>query len=255
MTPPTTRKKPERRTNPLSRERVVDAAVDPLDAAGESGLTFRATERHPWLAPQITAQLAHNPTGPVAARVFEDIGRQGSAPDGPTSSRFSATSALMHYLLGAAGQNAANLERARSLGPEADRNSCMDTVADAWKQLSPEDYPFTRAIADHGLDHDDRTRFLAGIDLISQMQSIVTNLRGQNTWAAPQGVPGWLAEGGAQLFADRGGVDEEAARTMTTDRPGPPPGPNHSTPPITSADLRRGRVRGARTARRSGRGG
>lgn len=221
MTPPT-RKKPERRTTPLSRERIVDTAIDLLDTAGESGLTFRALserlstgpgaiywhvanksellaaatgrvvsialaageagqrgaihdvalglfdaiERHPWLAPQITAQLSHNPTGPVTTRIFEDIGRQVSALDVPASSWFPATSALMHYTLGAAGQNAANLERARSLGPEADRNAYMDTVAGAWKQLSPEEYPFTRAVADQGLDHDDRAQFLAGIDLI-----------------------------------------------------------------------------------------
>lgn len=219
---PQTRKKSERRTNPLSRERIVDAAVDLLDTAGETGLTFRALsehldtgpgaiywhvagksellaaatgrvvsialaagkaaspggihdvafglfdaiERHPWLAPQITAQLSHNPTGPVTTRIFEDIGRQVSALDVPASSWFTATSALMHYILGAAGQNAANLALARSLGPEADRSSCMDTVAGAWKQLSPEDYPFTRTVADQGLDHDDRAQFLAGIDLI-----------------------------------------------------------------------------------------
>ncbi|SMF76136.1 TetR/AcrR family transcriptional regulator [Streptomyces sp. Amel2xC10] len=222
MTPPTTPKKPERRANPLSREQIVHAAIDLLDAAGESGLTFRALserlatgpgaiywhvagksellaaatdrvvsialatgkagrpgaihdvalglfdaiERHPWLAPQITAQLSHNPTGPVTTRIFEDIGRQASALDVPTSSWFTATSALVHYILGAAGQNAANLARARSLGPEADRSAYMDTVAGAWRRLSPEDYPFTRAVADHGLDHDDRAQFLAGIDLI-----------------------------------------------------------------------------------------
>jgi AcrR family transcriptional regulator len=221
VTPPT-RKKPERRTTPLSRERIVDTAIDLLDTAGESGLTFRslserlttgpgaiywhvanksellaaatgrvvsialaagkagqrgaihdvalglfdAIVRHPWLAPQITAQLSHNPTGPVTTRIFEDIGRQVSALDVPASSWFTATSALMHYILGAASQNAVNLKRARSLGPEADRNAYMDTVAGAWKQLSPEDYPFTRAVADQGLDHDDRAQFLAGIDLI-----------------------------------------------------------------------------------------
>ncbi|WP_328707615.1 TetR/AcrR family transcriptional regulator [Streptomyces mesophilus] len=222
MTPPPTPKKPERRTTPLSRERIVDAAIDLLDTAGESGLTFRALserlatgpgaiywhvanksellvaatnrvvsialaaqkagqpgaihdvalglydaiEKHPWLAPQITAQLSHNPTGPVTILIFEDIGRQVSALDVPASSWFTATTALMHYILGAAGQNAANLARARSLGPDADRSAYMDTVAGAWKQLSPEDYPFTRAVAEQGLDHDDRTQFLAGIDLI-----------------------------------------------------------------------------------------
>lgn len=219
---PQTRKKPERRTSPLSRERIVDAAIDLLDTAGESGLTFRALserlatgpgaiywhvagksellaaatdravttalaagtagppgrihdvalglfdaiEAHPWLAPQLTAQISHTPSGPVTTRIFEAIGRQVHALDAPASSWFTATSALMHYILGAAGQNAANLVRARSLGPEVDRSAYMDTVAGAWKQLSPEDYPFTRAVADQGLDHDGRVQFLAGIDLI-----------------------------------------------------------------------------------------
>ncbi len=125
-----------------------------------------AIERRPWLAPQITAQLSHNPTGPVTTSIFEHIDRQVSALDVPASSWFTATSTPMHHILGTAGQNAANFARARSLGPEADRSAYMDTVAGAGKQLSPEDYPFPRAIADQGLDHDDRAQFLAGIDLI-----------------------------------------------------------------------------------------
>lgn len=216
---PQTRKKSERRTTALTRERIVETAIGLLDVAGESGLTFRAlserlatgpgaiywhvanksellaeatdravtlalaaapqgglhavslglydaVERHPWLAPQLTAQLSHSPSGPVTTRIFEAIGRQVAALDVPASRWFTATSALMHYILGAAGQNAANLERARSLGPEADRSAYLDTVTQAWKQLSAEDYPFTRAVADQGLEHDDREQFLAGIDLI-----------------------------------------------------------------------------------------
>ena len=127
---------------------------------------FDAIEGHPWLAPQLATQLSRNPTGPVTTRMFETIGRQVYALDLPASSWFTATSALVHYILGAAGQNAANLICARSLGPEADRSAYIDTVARAWKQLSPEDYPVIRAVADQGLEHDDRVQFLAGIDLI-----------------------------------------------------------------------------------------
>ncbi|MFF3209237.1 TetR/AcrR family transcriptional regulator [Streptomyces sp. NPDC002886] len=221
MTPPT-RKKSERRTDALSRERIVEAAVDLLDTAGESGLTFRALserlatgpgaiywhvagkgellaaatehtvttalaggtggppeeihavalglfdaiEGHPWLAAQLATQLSHHPSGPVALRVFETIGRQVHALDVPASSWFTATSALVHYILGAAGQNAANRMRARDLGPEADRSAYIDSVAQSWKRLDPEDHPFIRALADQGLDHDDRAQFLAGVDLI-----------------------------------------------------------------------------------------
>lgn len=97
----------------------------------------------------------------MTTRLFEAIGREVYALDVPASRWFTATSALMHYILGAAGQNAANLVRARDLGPEADRGVYLDTVAEAWKQLSPEDYPFTRALADQGLAHDDRAQFVA----------------------------------------------------------------------------------------------
>ncbi|MEU0300646.1 TetR/AcrR family transcriptional regulator C-terminal domain-containing protein [Streptomyces sp. NPDC006175] len=128
---------------------------------------FRAIEEHPWLAPQLTAQISHNPTGPVTTRIFEAIGQQVYALGVPASTWFTATTALMHYILGAAGQNAANRARASSLGPETDRDAHMDAVTALWQQLSPQEYPFTRAVADHGLDHDDRAQFLAGIDLIT----------------------------------------------------------------------------------------
>src|SRR4051794_7764135 len=39
---PTRTRRPERREEPLSRERVVEAAIELLDTAGEGGLTFRA---------------------------------------------------------------------------------------------------------------------------------------------------------------------------------------------------------------------
>ncbi|MFF7420990.1 hypothetical protein [Streptomyces smyrnaeus] len=52
--------------------------------------------------------------------------------------------------------------------PGTDREACMDAVTAIWQQLGPQEHPFTRAVADPGqLDHDDRARFLAGIDLIT----------------------------------------------------------------------------------------
>jgi hypothetical protein len=65
---------------------------------------FDAIDEHPWLA----TQLSHSPRGPVTPRILESIGRQVRALGVPEGSWFTATSALMHYILGAAGQNAAN---------------------------------------------------------------------------------------------------------------------------------------------------
>ena len=243
MATETTRRSP-RRTEALSRTRIVEAAVELLDAAGADGLTFRvlterlatgpgaiywhvankgelldaatdavvtaalaidraepsepaesaepaeladavdsprspqdgiravalglfdAIDQHPWLAAQLSTQLSRSPSGPVAPRIFESIGRQVRALGVPESSWFTAASALMHYILGAAGQNAANTESARTLGPDTDRVQFLDTVSTAWEALDPDDYSFTRAVADQVRGHDDREQFLAGVDLI-----------------------------------------------------------------------------------------
>jgi AcrR family transcriptional regulator len=205
-----------RRTEALSRGRIVEAAVELLDTAGESGLTFRAlTERlatgagaiywhvankdellaaatdavvaaalgagaqpgvhavalglyeaideHPWLATQLATQLSRHPRGPVTPRIFESLGRQVRALGVPEEGWFTATSVLVHYVLGAAGQNAAN---SRVLEEGADRAEFLHDVSTAWEALDPGDYPVTRAIAAQMREHDDREQFLSGIDLI-----------------------------------------------------------------------------------------
>jgi AcrR family transcriptional regulator len=232
----------ERRTDALSRERIIEAAVELLDQAGEGGLTFRAlTERlatgpgaiywhvagkgellaaatdavvatalaepaataqpaepaeaaksaesarvpssprdeiravalglydaidaHPWLAAQLTTQLARSPSESVTPRILESIGRPVRALGVPEGGWFTATFALVHYILGAAGQNAAN-EGGAFLAPGVDRDQYLDAVASAWEQLDPSDYPFMRALARQLRGHDDQAEFLAGVDLV-----------------------------------------------------------------------------------------
>ncbi|WP_410672863.1 TetR/AcrR family transcriptional regulator C-terminal domain-containing protein [Amycolatopsis sp. cmx-4-68] len=205
-----------RRTEALSRERIVEAAVELLDAAGEGGLTFRAlTERlatgagaiywhvankdellaaatdavvadalaaeaqpgvhavalglyeaideHPWLATQLATQLSRSPRGPVTPRIFESLGRQVRALGVPEENWFTATSVLVHYVLGAAGQNAVN---SRVLEEGTDRAEFLHDVSTAWEALDPDDYPVARALAAQLREHDDREQFLAGIDLV-----------------------------------------------------------------------------------------
>ncbi|MEV4046812.1 TetR family transcriptional regulator [Streptomyces sp. NPDC049744] len=220
-------RRPERRQEPLSRERIVEAAVELLDSVGERGLTFRAlaerlstgpgaiywhitgkaelltaatdavvaaavtagtadpadspqdairavalglfdaTEAHPWLAAQLATQLSRSPWGTVAPRIFESLGRQVRAMGVPEGDWFTASSALMHYILGAAGQNAANSASADpSRRGDVDRDEFLDTVSTAWEGLDPEEYPFTRAVADQVRGHDDREQFLSGITLV-----------------------------------------------------------------------------------------
>jgi AcrR family transcriptional regulator len=217
----TRRRRPERREEPLSRERIVEAAIGLLDAEGEAGLTFRALARHlatgpgaiywhvtgkdellgaatesvvadampedatagatpreavralalgvfdaidahPWIG----TQLARAPAQSPLLRVFEHLGRQVQALGVPHTAQFTAASALLNYILGVGGQNAANAADARDHVPQTSRAEFLGAVSDAWANLDPDEYAFTRSVADQLRDHDDREEFLAGIDLI-----------------------------------------------------------------------------------------
>jgi AcrR family transcriptional regulator len=206
-----------RRTDPLSQERLVGAAIEILDAQGEDALTFRllaarlstgpgaiyhhvankdellkaaasqiiasaivgaqpprepaeairstaaavfdAIDTHPWAG----AQLAREPWQLAVIRLFETFGQHLQALDVPKPAHFDAVSTLVNYILGLAGQYAAG---ARVLGPHTDRAMFLRGIAEQWEQLNPTMFPFMRSIS-AGLDqHDDRTQFLAGIDLI-----------------------------------------------------------------------------------------
>ena len=75
-----------------------------------------------------------------------------------------AACALLNYLLGVSGQNAANAVIAREQGLE--RAHFLDTLAGAWSRLDAQAFPFARKVAGQLRAHDDRADFLAGIDLI-----------------------------------------------------------------------------------------
>ena len=74
-----------------------------------------------------------------------------------------AASALVHYVLGAAGQNATN---ARVPLAGVGRGEFLDRVASAWAGLDPVEFPFARAVADQVRGHDDQEQFLAGVDFL-----------------------------------------------------------------------------------------
>ncbi|AUI58514.1 TetR/AcrR family transcriptional regulator [Amycolatopsis sp. BJA-103] len=123
---------------------------------------FDAIVRHPWLSPQLAVQFSRSPWGSVTPRIFETLGQRVSALGVPEATWFTATSALMHYIFGAAGQNAAN---ARVL-VEVDRAEFLHAAASAWENLDSDRFPFMKSIADQVREHDDREQFLTGIDLI-----------------------------------------------------------------------------------------
>ncbi|MFF4730232.1 TetR/AcrR family transcriptional regulator C-terminal domain-containing protein [Streptomyces mirabilis] len=108
-------------------------------------------------------QLARAPSQSPILRVFEHLGRHIQTLGVPHPAQFTAASTLLNYILGVGGQNAAN---ARALQPHTTRTEFLNTTATTWAGLDPHEYPFTRNVADQLRDHDDRTEFLAGLDLI-----------------------------------------------------------------------------------------
>lgn len=203
------------RKTALSRQKIVEAAVEILDVEGESALTFRALagklatgagaiywhvadknellsavtehmiapvipepgcpphqairtialgvfdviDEHPWVG----AHLSRAPWQTAMLQIIEGLGGQLLALGVPEDHLFAAGSALGNYILGVAGQNAAN---ARLLPPGTDRVAFLTTIATEWSNLDGDKYPFVRRVARQLADHDDREQFLAGLDLI-----------------------------------------------------------------------------------------
>ena len=207
-----------RRTEALSRDVIVEAAIGILDTEGEDALTLRAltvrlttgygaiyhhvADRNDLLAaatdhvivriatdlvpdaepqqalravalslfdaiaahPWVGTQLIREPWRPALMDIYESVSEQLQALDVPQRALSDSAGVLVTYILGVAGQNAAN---ARALADsKMDRSTFLATVATQWAQLDPATYPSLHRARRQLREHDDREQFLAGIDLI-----------------------------------------------------------------------------------------
>lgn len=121
---------------------------------------FDTLDAHPWVGSALTHGAGQMPM----LRIVECLGRQVRALGVADEAQWAAVSALLHYILGVAGQNAANTQFARTRG--IDRGRYLDAMAGVWSGLDPDEFPFTRSVAAPLRAHDDRADFLAGIELI-----------------------------------------------------------------------------------------
>jgi AcrR family transcriptional regulator len=121
---------------------------------------FDAIDAHPWVGSALTLAPGQSP----AVSLLEAIGRQLRALGVPEEKQWVSVSALLSYILGVAGQNAANAHYARSR--DLDRSKFLGEASRAWLQLDPNEFPFVRSLAGKLPSHDDRLDFAAGIDLL-----------------------------------------------------------------------------------------
>jgi AcrR family transcriptional regulator len=121
---------------------------------------FDAIDAHPWVG----SALAQAPGEMPMVRILERLGQQVRALGVEDDTQWAVVGALLNYILGVGGRNAANGQLARTRG--IDRSDFLEAVATEWLKLDPKKYPFTRSVARQVRAHDDRVDFLAGIDLI-----------------------------------------------------------------------------------------
>lgn len=134
--------------------------AEPRQAVRNTALAvFDAIDAHPWAG----TQLSRDPSQVAMLQILDRIGQGVHALGVPQPAQFDAASALLNYVIGVAGQNAAN---ARLLPRHTDRSTFLSTIATQWSQYDPAEYPFVHRVAAQLPEHDDREQFLYGIDLI-----------------------------------------------------------------------------------------
>src|SRR5580698_6507522 len=99
---------------------------------------FDAIDAHPWVG----SALTRAPGQPPMVRIVERLGQQIQALGVPKKQHWITVSALLNYILGVGGRNAANGQLARTQG--LDRSDFLDAVSIVWSQLDREEYPFVR---------------------------------------------------------------------------------------------------------------
>jgi AcrR family transcriptional regulator len=136
------------------------AATPKATIRGVALAMFDGIDAHPWVGSALARAAGQSPT----VRILERLGQQVRALGVADRDQWATTCALLNYILGVGGQNAANAQLAQTLGN--DRTAFLDGLATTWSQLGAEEYPFTRSMAEQLRLHDDRADFLVGIELI-----------------------------------------------------------------------------------------
>jgi AcrR family transcriptional regulator len=121
---------------------------------------FDAMDEHPWIGSVMNRASAQMPV----VRIIERVGAQIVNIGVPKAQRWLVVSALLNYILGVAGQNAANAQFGHP--NQLNRSAFLNAAADNWMRLESNEFPIARSLIESLRDHDDRADFIAGLDLI-----------------------------------------------------------------------------------------
>lgn len=120
---------------------------------------------HPWLAVQL---LRSEPNMPNSLRCWETIGRQLARMELALAEQFPASLAVANF---ASGVGAEVAMRSGGSAPVPAAESAevaqgMDEQISEWEELDAGEFTFVRSILSEFRGHDDRSQFIAGLDLL-----------------------------------------------------------------------------------------
>ncbi|QMU74368.1 TetR/AcrR family transcriptional regulator [Streptacidiphilus sp. P02-A3a] len=135
---------------------------DPIDDLRGMALTlFDAIVDRPWLGSYF---MRNTNVQSNALRLYERLGQQTLRLDLTARQRFHAVSAIVGVVVGSAvdlGQEPPQ----EILDGAVGRDEYLGRYAQAWRELSPEDFPFVSGIADEFDGHDDVDQFRSALEL------------------------------------------------------------------------------------------
>ncbi|MGW5636778.1 TetR/AcrR family transcriptional regulator [Streptomyces sp. NPDC003832] len=135
---------------------------DPIDDLRTMAVTlFDAIVQRPWLSSYFmrNTSIQDNALG-----LYEKLGQQTLRLNLTASQRFHAVSAVMGVVIGSAvdlGQEPTQ----EMIEGDVDRDEYLGVVAQDWRELDPERFPFVHEIVDEFDGHDDVDQFRSALDL------------------------------------------------------------------------------------------
>ena len=134
---------------------------------------FDELVRRPWFGQYM---LRNNGLQPNSMAMYERIGQQLLGLDLTPRQRFHAVSSIVSYVVGVAA-DLAEPPPQEFLDSGMDREGFLGVLADRWRELDPEEFPFAHDAAGEMATHDDLDVFRSGLDLLLDGLRLQAGLR------------------------------------------------------------------------------
>ena len=160
----------------LATVRALPQTEDPIDDLRTIAVTlFDGVVDRPWLAAYF---LRNTTVQPNSLAIYEHLGQQTLRLHLTPRQRFHAVSAITGYVIGTATDLGQEPPEAVVDG-SVTRDEFLERVADQWRGLDPDQFPFIRQIVDEFAVHVDADQFRAGLDLLLEGLRLQATMSGK----------------------------------------------------------------------------